>query len=169
MAYFGNYIAAAIKAEQDAGLDTTPASMAGRMKIRGSMISRFLNDPEPKSVHRKTLDRMVRGISKDPIVRAGLRIAYLRDQMGSGDDVDLIEISMKKSGPRAGSHDGAPRIREEEPIYSRLAKVAAKVALDSRTTKAIETILRACAKSQRFRRSVRDLADIAEHDILPGA
>jgi hypothetical protein len=159
MAFFGNYIASIISAEQKAGKDTTAASMAARMGIRHSMMSRFLNDPKPRGVHPHTLEKMCRGISEDPIVRAGLRIAYLKDHVGTGRDADFVRISL----------DRATRLDESlESLsgYDSLRATAERERLDAQTVSAIQTIIEASARSVRFRRCMRDLADIAKEDIL---
>jgi len=160
MAFLGNYIASVIAAERKAGKDTTAASMAARMGIRHSMMSRFLNDPKPRGVHHETLERMCRGISDDPIVRAGLRIAYLKDQIGTGRDATLVRIGLDRE-PRTSERDvGAD-------AYAAFAQVAERVGLDAQTVAALAKIIEASAYSIRFRRCVRDLADIARQDILP--
>jgi hypothetical protein len=162
MAHFGNYIASIIKAERNAGKDTTATSMAARMGIRGSMMSRFLNDPQARGVNPKTLEKMCRGISDDPAIRAGLRIAYLKDQIGTGRDVDLIRIDLARAA-RTTEIDEPPA---GEVDYDSLRRASVGVRLDVRSLGAIEKIIRATARSHRFRRCVRDLGDIAEQDIL---
>lgn len=160
MAHFGNYIASVISADKHAGKDTTPASMAARMGIRHSMMSRFINDTKPHSVHPKTLERMCRGISNDPVVRAGLRIAYLKDQVGSGEDAQLIRIDLDRAA--------RSRERDEHPIgldYSMLSRTAYDFKLGDRTLRAIAKIIEASSRSHHFRRCVHDLGDIAEHDM----
>src|SRR6266446_1698867 len=161
MAFFGNYIASIIAAERKAGKDTTAASMAARMGIRHSMMSRFLNDPKPRGVHPKTLEKMCQGISDDPIVRAGLRIAYLKDHVGTGRDADLIRIGLDRE-PRTGEKAAADH--KDSHLLTQVAECAG---LDAHTVAAIASIIKASAQSVRFRRCVRDLADIAKDDILP--
>jgi hypothetical protein len=160
MAFFGNYIASIISDEQKAGKETTAASMAARMCIRHSMMSRFLNDPKPRGVHPRTLEKMCRGISDDPIVRAGLRIAYLKDHLGTGRDADLVRIHLDRAPRAADAKAGEP------DGYDLLRAAAERVHLDAHTVGAVVKIIEASAHSVRFRRCVRDLADIAKEDIL---
>jgi hypothetical protein len=161
MGYFGNFIASAIHAEQKAGKDTTAASMAARMGIRHSMMSRFINDPEPRGVNPRTLEKMCRGISDAPIVRAGLRIAYLKDRVGTGKDADLVRIDLVRAGPaREGN------VARAFLDYSALGKIAARLRLNEPTLSALAKIIKASARSQCFRRYVRNLSEIADHHIL---
>jgi DNA-binding Xre family transcriptional regulator len=161
MGYFGNFIASVIDTEQKAGKETTAASMAARMGMRPSMMSRFLNDPKRHGVHPKTLEKMCKGIGDDPSVRAQLRIAYLKDQVGTGEDAGLVRIDVIR----------ARRITQgnaERPFldYRGLGTLAARLGLNESTLCALSKIIKASARSNRFRRYVRNLSEIADHHVL---
>jgi hypothetical protein len=160
VAHLGNYLTTLVEVERKAGLGTTATSLADRMAVPRPLISRLMNSAAPIGMNRETIERMVNRISKDPSVKAGLLIAYLKDQL-VGDAADSVQIKA------ARATDEPPCEYGRGPNYDRLAKVAAALALNHGTLRAIEQLIRGCAKSKRFCRSVRDLADVAEHDILP--
>lgn len=156
MAYFGNYIKSIIEAEIRGGKETTAASMAERMGIKSSMMSRFINATKPIGCNPETLRKMISGIGEDRETKDGLLTAFIKDQLLlAGEEASGLELILRKT----------TRAREEPGDYS-LARTATECALDSRSINAIKTIIRACSKSKRFRRSVLDLCEIAEHDIL---
>jgi hypothetical protein len=166
MSRLGNYVTAQIEREKAAGKPTTAKSMAHRMGIKGSMLSRFQNDPN-RGLHPKTLAKMVRGISDDPEIQAGLLAAFLEDQLAAGATLtpevsQLVFVQLSKRATRTTEEPD----RRYGGQYERLSKVAAAAALDTRSLRAIETIIAGCRDSVPFRRSVRDLADIAERHVL---
>jgi hypothetical protein len=160
MAHLGNYIAGVIADERAKGKDTTPASMAARMGIKPSMMSRFLNDPRPRGVHLKTLEKMVRGISYDPFVRAGLRAALLKDLVGLGEDAKLVEIRLRSTIANDKEGHYHKRTSALTPDYTTLSKTAQRVALDARSLKAINKLIEQCATSKKFRRFLIDLLSL---------
>ena len=160
MSALGNFITRQIERERAAGKDTTAASMAKRMKLKPSQLSRLINKPHP-GCNRSTLENMCIGISDDKHVRAELEAAYLSDQR-VGDFADLIEIAVRGRSARVKEkNEGYGTV-----TYQSLSNEAKRAQLDDQTTKALVQVIRAAAESARFQRSVRDLADIAKHDIL---
>lgn len=157
MSRFGNFIRGIIDKERKAGRETTARSLAERCGIGASMMSRFLNTPHP-SCNRSTLEKIVNRISDDPAIRSSLLAAYLEDQKVTSvaELVSVIANSPVRMIEASGTY-GRP--------YERLRKSAERNALDAPMSSAIEKIIEGCAKSARFRRCVRDLAEIAAKDL----
>lgn len=155
MSALGNFVTKQIEVQ-----GITAKDLAARMKMKPGQLSRLINKPHA-GCNRSTLEKMLIGISKEKGVRAELLAAYLSDQR-VGDSADLIEIAVRGRSGRvkeAGKGYGAIS-------YQSLCDEATRADLDPQTTKAMIQIIRAAAESSRFQRSVRDLADIAQHDIL---
>lgn len=99
MSKFGNYIAEFIDQANESGQgeEITAASLAARMGIKQSMMSRFIHGNATRC-NPRTLKKMCEGISPEASVQAGLLAAYLEDQkIGPAKEMVHIEI-------RNGSH-----------------------------------------------------------------
>jgi hypothetical protein len=98
---------------------------------------------------------MVRGISGDQQVRAGLMAAYLRDQVVGGTS-HLLSIGLCNE-KRAELAD--------ECCYVRLREAANAVVLAQPVVEDLIAIVGGCARSKRLTRVVHDLADMVRHDF----
>lgn len=151
MSAMGNYLADLIARRKSDRPGYNAAALADELGILPSMITRYLQGERCKLA---TFERISRAINGEDAEQAELLRAFLLDQR-AGPARDLVEIHTKDSTARVAetSNDSIDRIVES-------------LNLDLRTRNALQYIVRGCAKSTRFRRSVQDIADIARFDIL---